>query len=64
MPDNHFTNFPYDLQEIYKDNIIDKCVLSMISSNEKYKPLKSQIVIMNTHMSTNDDVLPKKLEPD
>ena len=31
-PDNHFNDFRYDLQTIYKNDIIDKCAPSMINT--------------------------------
>ena len=37
-PDNHFRDFPSDLQTIYKDDIIDRCAPSRITHTAKYNP--------------------------
>ena len=55
LPDNHFTNFPNDLQTIYMHDIIDKCAPSMITPNAKYNPPKSQIASMNITLPTNEN---------
>ena len=56
-PDNHFKDFPYDQQKIYKDDIIDKCALSMITQNAKYNIPKPQIASMKAPLLRNDDNL-------
>ena len=59
-PDNHFKDFQYDLQTIYKDDIIDKCAPSMITQNAKYNLPKSQIASMKVPLPRNDDNLQKE----
>ena len=47
LSDNQLTKFPNDLQATYTYDILEKCALSMITSNAKYNPPKPQIAIMN-----------------
>ena len=62
LPDNHFKELPYDLQMIYKNDIIDKCAPSMITQNAKYAPPNPQIASMNVLLIRNDTNLQKEEE--
>ena len=54
LPDNHFKEFPYDLQMIYKNDIIDKCAPSTITKNAKYAPPNPQIASINVPLPRED----------
>ena len=54
-PDNHFNDFRYDLQTIYKNDIIDKCAPSMITQNAKYSLPNPQIASMNAPLPNNTE---------
>ena len=56
-PDNYFKDFPYDLQTIYKDDIIYKCAPSMITKNAKNNLPKPQIASIKAPLLRNDDNL-------
>ena len=61
-PDNHFMDFPSDLQTIYKDDIIDRCAPSRITHTAKYNPPQPQIASMNAALPENDDTSQEERE--
>ena len=60
VPDNHFRDFPHNLQTIYKNDIIDKCAPSMITPNAKYIPIQPQVASVNARLHTNEDTSQNK----
>ena len=60
VPDNHFRDFPHNLQTIYKNDIIDKCAPSMITPNAKYIPIQPQVASVNARLPTDEDTSQNK----